>query len=256
MLVKILSSTTRNFAVAAVTVFLSTTSAKAVTVDLDSFQSDSIHISGPAGNADYYGGGNDGSNFVEYGITAFNFDAETNFGGPLEDLLSMTLNLTYNDRNFTTDGPIEFFFTTLPVTDWSSLTYDSGSTGGLNFASFGAHTPISLGAFSFSAISDGIAGGAPISYTLNLTAAESAILASINSNVAFSIILIATDPSVEATFSGVGNTFDPGDPNLRIEATVVPEPASYMLLILGGITIWFLRRRFSVRSASTTARPQ
>ncbi len=224
--------------------FFSGQSADAVETSKSSFISDAIHSFGPQGNSDFYGGGNDGSGFEEFGITAFQFDSTTDFGGPLAAINSIEFDLTYNDRNFTTDGTVEFFLTTLASADYVNLSYDAASTAGINSAQFGSNTPLSLGQRQFSAINDGLVGGETVTYSLTLSGlAESTLRDAINSNSEFSILIGGIDASVEATFSGVGNTFDPGDPLLRVNADVVPEPSAILLLLAAGACFIYLRRR-------------
>ncbi len=206
--------------------------------------SDSIHAFGPSGNSDFYGSGNDGSGFEEYGIASFQYSASSDFGGTLVSIDSLSINLTYNDRNFTADGMIEFFFSSIPSADWTNLFYDSAFTTGIDPTQYGTHTPISLGQIPFMAIGEGTAGGDILPYMLTIsTAAETALLSAINSDTEFSILVGGIDPTVEATFSGVGNIFDPGDPELDITATTtgVPEPSSLFIAILG--TVPFVLRR-------------
>ncbi len=210
--------------------------------------SDAIHDSGPLGNSDFYGGGNDGSGFEEYGIAEFRFDAGGDFGNLLASIDSIELDLTYNDRSFTTDGIIEFFLTTIPASSYAGLFFDPNFTAGIDPAQFGSNQPISLGQQQFSAIADGLSGGETITYSLSLSGmAQTTLLNAINGNSEFSIILGGIDSTVEATHSGVGNTFDPGDPLLRINATAVPEPGTVALLAVSGLaTLFAIRRRRKV----------
>ena len=68
-----------------------------------------------------------------------------------------------------------------------------------------------------------------------------AMVSAINSGTDFQIIVAATLSADDITYSGVGNTFDPGEPNLEITANLVPEPASLTVLALGALAL--LRRR-------------
>lgn len=54
-------------------------------------------------------------------------------------------------------------------------------------------------------------------------------------------MLAAVNDADDITFSGVGNTFDPGDPALSINA--VPEPSSLAVLAVAGLAAVRTRRR-------------
>ena len=69
-------------------------------------------------------------------------------------------------------------------------------------------------------------------------AAEAVLIDAINNGTDFQLIVTATDSTHDLTYSGVGNTFDPGDPNLKI---TVPEPTALVLLLSGLFAL--LRRR-------------
>jgi hypothetical protein len=207
-----------------------------VTTDVDS--------GGPnVGSSDYYGSGPDDA-FAEYGITTFNF-SQADFGGPVTTLVSAELTLTVNDRGFSDGDAVEFYYT--PDTaadldngggDFSALVYDPAfPSSGINPSQF-LTAPVSLGVFSIPEMA-GRPGGETDTFSLMFDAAAStALLNSINTGTDFQILIAATVDSHDITYSGVGNSFDPGDPVLDI---VVPEP-SVLALLAGGLLVLVRRR--------------
>ena len=112
---------------------------------------------------------------------------------------------------------------------------------GLDVSQF-TTAPISLGQIELGFdITDDSLGGQAFNFSLPFTgASEAALLDSINAGTDFQLIIGAVATEDDVTFSGVGNTFDPGDPSLTI--TTVPEPSSALLLALGGM-LGIRRRR-------------
>lgn len=188
-------------------------------------------------SGDYYGSGND-DNFSEYGITTFNISDPT-----VTSIESATLILTYNDRSFSDGSEVEFFFSPESAADlggdFANLSYNGDLMNGLDVSQFGV-APVSLGNRLFDA---SLEGGTEIAYFLDLSAAGSDLLSSIQDGTDFQIIITATASESDVTYSGVGNTFDPGDPQLNLNVTSIPEPASAGLLGLGLIALAGLRRR-------------
>ena len=214
-----------------------------VTVDKDGLTTTAVHIAGPTlGSMDYYGSGND-DNFAEYGLTTFNFTS-ADFGGLLAIVTSAVLTLTVNDRGFSDGSTVEIFGT--PDTEaelgggFANLSYNVAFTNGIDGSQY-VMPPVSLGVFSIPEMS-GRAGGEIDVLNLVLSPDVMAGIAeTINDGTDFQIIVAATLSADDITYSGVGNTFDPGDPNLEITATLVPEPATLTVLALGALAL--LRRR-------------
>ena len=188
--------------------------------------SDAIHATGPNGSADYYGQAVDTagtpSTFEEYGIGSVTF-TKADFGfsasQTITALNSATLTLTHNDRTFTSaTSTVEFFFTTDDFSgNYSALAFDTGVTNGIDSGNY-TSAPVSLGQFAYTANP----AGSPNTdtYTLSFDAAtETALLAELNAESEFSIIIAGTVAGEAITYSGVGNTFDPGDPELDLDVT-------------------------------------
>ena len=171
------------------------------------------------GSTDYYGSGNDDA-FAEYGITTFNFTAG-DFGGPVGGIISATLKVTVNDRSFSDGDAVEVHFT--PDTEavlgggFSALSYNPAFINGLDVTQY-VTAPVSVGVFAIPEMA-GRPGGEVDMLTLSLSpGAEAAMVAAINTGTDFQILVTATRATHDITYSGVGNTFDPGDPELTIDA--------------------------------------
>lgn len=191
--------------------------------------SDRVVVAGPSGSADLYGSGNDDA-FASYGIMTFGFSA-ADFGlATVTDLAGASLELTFNDRGFSDGTEFELFFTPDDLSPgYTGLTYEAGSSpSGIDPTQFVSIASIGTYALGFD-ITDGALGGSQFSYALDLSSFETDLLAEINAGSEFSLLLAATNDADDITFSGVGNTFDAGDPSLTISA--VPEPGAALALI-------------------------
>ena len=190
----------------------------------DLFAQGAIHTSGDNGSADCYASGND-DNFSEYCVASFQF-GKSDFGlADMDDIVSvdaMTYTLTHNDRAFSDGDMVEVMLTTdVFASDYSALTYDAGLVNGFDASQY-AEAPVSLGVFPYTPE----AGGETDEFALNLSARSSAaVLAKLNAGEEFSLIILATDSTHDVTYSGLGNTFDPGDPNLTINITASSNTA-------------------------------
>jgi len=170
---------------------------------------------------------NTGGGFDEYSLTEFAI-TKADFGGAdLLDISAVTLTLTVDDRFFSASGPFSILFTPDSKTDlldYAGLLFNSASPYGIDSSDF-VTAPIVVG----SGVYDGTASG--IEVILNLAAFESELIAAINASEPFHLLIgnLSTDPTA-ATFSGIGNSFNPGNPTLNITATtdgISPEPADY-----------------------------
>ena len=196
-----------------------------------------IDTAGPGVTADYYGSGNDDA-FAEYGATTFNF-TPSDFGGMVTSVNSVDLTLTVNDRTFSDGDMVELWFTTDAI---SAQTYDVAfAPSGIDPAQY-TFAPVSLGVFPITEMA-GRPGGEIDVFSLPAGSIGTALVGSINSGTDFQILISATNDTHDITYSGVGNTFDEGDPTLSIDAVVVPEPASAVMLLLGFVGLLVRRRR-------------
>ena len=202
-----------------------------------------IESGGPGTTADYYGSGAD-DGFEEYGIATFTTFSAADFGGSLTDITSVTYDLTVNDRGFSDGSDFRLVLSTDQFGgDYSALSFNAAvdDANGLDPSQY-TNAVHDLGVYDIPGSVDMSAdGGEVISYTLNLTpAAETDLISAINAGNEFSLSIHATNVADDITFSGVGNTFDPGDPQL----TIVPEPSTYAAVLgLLGLAIVALRRR-------------
>ncbi len=179
-----------------------------------------IHTNGDQGDNEFYASGND-DNFSEYGVASFRF-SKADFGlagnQAVDDITTAKFILTHNDRSFSDGDEIEVFVTTQAFGgDYSPLTYDASLFNGLNASQF-TSAPVSLGRQPYD---PNAAGGFEFEYTLDFGATEADVIDKLNSEGEFSLIIAAVDATFDATFSGLGNTFDPGPPQLMLDVTSV-----------------------------------
>jgi endonuclease I len=166
---------------------------------------------GASTSADYYAEGNGQGTFARFDLGIFNL-TKLDFGlsgaSTITSVQSAEFTLTHNDRTFTQGTEVEFFFTTDAAT---GKTFDAAQVNGINNSQF-TFAPISLGKFPYTPK----AGGQTDVFTLDLAAAGPALVSRLNTGEDFSIIIAATTPMAAVTYSGKGNTFDPGDPSLKL----------------------------------------
>jgi endonuclease I len=160
---------------------------------------------------DYYAEGNGQGAFARFDLGIFNL-TKLDFGlsgaSTITSVQSAEFTLTHNDRTFTQGTEVEFFFTTDAAT---GKTFDAAQVNGINNSQF-TFAPISLGKFPYTPKP----GGQTDTFTLDLAAAGPALVSRLNTGEDFSIIIAATTPMAAVTYSGKGNTFDPGDPSLKL----------------------------------------
>ena len=215
--------------------------AAADVVDSTAFETGSIHDFGDdPDQADYYGSGND-DNFGEYGIASFLFDA-AEFGGDF-DLSRIAYTLTHNDRGFSDGSSVRFYYTPDDFgTDYAGLTYDdtgAADPDGVDASQFGEL--FDLGTYAYTAQ----AGGTETTYELQFdAAARASLLAELQAGSQFNLLIGAGTADADVTYSGTGNTFDPGDPLLEIGSpAAVPEPGTVALIGFATCGLAGARRR-------------
>lgn len=169
---------------------------------------------GASATTDYYAEGNGQGSFALYGFGTFNF-SKLDFGlsgaSTITGITSAEFTLTHNDRTFTQGTELEFFLTT---DSSAGKTFNSTLVNGIDNAQY-SFAPISLGKFAYTPE----AGGSTDTFLLDLSGVNAALLSRLNTGEDFSIILAATTPMAAITYSGKGNTFDPGDPSLKLTVT-------------------------------------
>lgn len=170
-----------------------------------------VNPTGASTVSDYYAEGNGQGNFARFDLGVFNI-SKLDFGlsgaSTITSVQSAEFTLTHNDRTFTQGTDVEFFFTTDAA---AGKTFNSALVNGIDNSQF-TFAPISLGKFPYTPE----AGGSTDVFTLDLSAAGPALVSRLNTGEDFSIIIAATTPMAAVTYSGKGNTFDPGDPSLKL----------------------------------------
>jgi len=165
--------------------------------------------------SDYYGSGNDDA-FGEFDATTFQF-GPADFGGAISHISRAQLTLTVNDRTFSDGTQVEFFFTTDAIV---AQAFNGAFTNGIDASQF-TYVPVSLGVFTIPEMA-GRAGGETDTFSLDLSSVEADLISAINSAGEFQIIIAAVNSADDITYSGVGNTFDEGDPLLAISIPGCP----------------------------------
>lgn len=170
-----------------------------------------VRTTGAVSTTDYYGEGNGQGSFAVYGFGNFNV-SKLDFGlsgaSVITNVVTAEFTLTHNDRTFTQGTELEFFFTT---DSSAGKSFNPTFVNGIDPAQY-SFVPISLGKFPYTPEP----GGGTDTFVLDLSAALSAMVSRLNTGEDFAILLAATTPMAAITYSGKGNTFDPGDPLLKL----------------------------------------
>lgn len=215
--------------------------ALAATASHTAFESGAIEAGGDSGSNDYYGSGND-DNFGEFGIASFSF-SPADFGlTAVADVTSVDYTLTHNDRFFSDGDSFSLYYSPDDFdAAYTGLGYDdSGASdpNGFDESQFGE--VFDLGSFSYTPKD----GGETDVYSLGFAgAALDSLISEINTGSDFQLMIVADAVGDDVTFSGVGNTFDPGDPELAV--TAVPLPAALPLMGFALAAMGFAARRKS-----------
>jgi endonuclease I len=174
-----------------------------------------VTTAGASASTDFYAEGNGQGSFARYDVGTFNFtklDFNLSGASTITGISTAELTLTNNDRTFSAGTEVEFFFTTDSST---GKTFNAANVNGIDNAQF-TFPPISLGKFPYTPATTAAQGGVKNTFTLDLGAVNAALVSRLNTGENFSIIIAATTPGAAITYSGKGNTFDPGDPLLKL----------------------------------------
>jgi hypothetical protein len=144
--------------------------------------------------------------------------------------------MTQSNAAFSLPGPLSFYLTNQTGVDiqpgTSPLTYQGTNNGA---ASVGPQlVPLSLlGSGSYAVV----ANGAVDSYTLNFSGPSlAALINALNNDAKLRLVITPDNAATAATYAGVTNNTFAG-PTLVINAVVVPEPASLMLVAIGAFAL-------------------
>lgn len=205
-----------------------TTAAAPPTVDATGttglFAAARILSGGDAGPADFYAEGNGNGAFSCFAVASFQFN-KLLLGIPdssqIDAIVNARLTLTHNDRTFTGGSEVEFLFTTDTYAgDFAGLSFNSAIVNGIDNSQF-TFDPISVGKFTYTR--DDSNGGEEDTYVLDLSSVASNILAAVQSGAEFNLIMVAPNAADIITYSGLNNTFDPGNPRLEIDVAETPN---------------------------------
>jgi hypothetical protein len=192
-----------------------------------------VELGGPRTVTEFYAQFNN-VNFDEFSLAEYTLNSANFDGQDVTSVDSLILRLTVNDRFFSAAGPFDILFTTDSQADlttstaYDALIFDNGQSYGIDTSAF-SYAPVVVGTGTYDETI--AAGGETIDVPIDLTTIGPDLLAAISAGESFHLLIgIQSSEATVATFSGVGNTFDPGDPTLIIDATTdgpAPEPAAY-----------------------------
>jgi len=177
-----------------------------------------------------------GSDYDEYSLAEFSLSSAKFGGQNVLDINSLDLRLTINDRFFSVDGTFSILFTRDSAADLGSgadydqLTFNSGSSYGIDATQY-ATAPIVVGSASADTSAN---GGTTVDVSIDLSSIETDLLDAISNGESVNFLIAGSESAdasgVVVTFSGEGNTFDPGDPELIFDVTTdgpVAEPSDH-----------------------------
>ena len=172
-----------------------------------------VNPTGASQVTEFYAEGSGQGTFARYDLGVFNF-TKLDFGlsgaSQVTGINTAEFTLRQNNRTFSVGTQFEFFLTTDAPT---GKTFNPATANGIDAAQF-TNAPISLGQFSYTPTATDPTFH---TFTLSLSPTANATLAArINTGEDFSLIIAAVNAPDAITFSGKGNTFDPGDPALKL----------------------------------------
>jgi hypothetical protein len=150
--------------------------------------------------------------------------------------------MTQSNAAFSMPGPLSIYLTDQTSVDiqpgTSPLTYQGANNGA---ASVGPQlSPLTLVG---SGMYNVVANGTVDSYSLSFSgAALTSLLNAMNNDTKLRLVVTPDTASTAATYAGFTNNTLAG-PTLVVDAAVVPEPASTILLILGAAGLAGCRKR-------------
>jgi PEP-CTERM motif-containing protein len=227
---------------------LSTSSLHGAILSMEAVDNATVQPAGPRsganGKAFFNVEGSNNNAFASYGVADFNYGARP----AISDITAATLKLTHSNAAFTAAGTVAISLDTKsppadiqPVT--SPLKFDGGdatpggdpgtgpdvTAGNLVLDAFS-------GTFSFPV---GMTGDVD-SYTLGLTPAlKSALISRLQTGSPIRIVIGTGEAGLAATWAGFSNSTLAGP---TLELTVVPEPASLLLVLIGAAGLWLRQR--------------
>ena len=194
---------------------------------------------GGAASDDFYAQSTSGGNFNEYSLAEFDMSFENFSGNSVTDIINAKLILTNDDPFFAASGDFVILFTTDSVgdlstsSDYDQLVFEALSTNGIDTSSY-TDTPVSVGTGSFS---DATGGGFTDVVEITLATIEADLITAINNRDSFHFILGSVDADTGAvTYSGVGNTNNPGAPTLALTVTTGAAVAAINITESSGST--------------------
>ncbi len=175
-----------------------------------------VKLTGANPSTDFYAEGNGQGTFAVYSLATFTI-GKIDFGlsgaSTINSISTAELTLTQNDRTFTTGTQFEIFLTTDALGgNYTGKTFNATFANGLDATQY-ASAPVSLGRFAYT---PSAAGGTKFVCALDLSTAGPALISRINTGAEFNLILTVVNAPDAITLSGKGNTFDPGDPSLKL----------------------------------------
>jgi hypothetical protein len=188
--------------------------------------------------------------FESFGVADFTLAAGA-FGGTATAINSATLALTQANAAFSKPDTVDVYLATNNVSSidpgTSPFVYQAGNDGLAAIDPLlGASAATFLGTGIFNTTGN-VNNGTVDMYSLNFTGGSLAALLNAGNNGGVVRLVTVSDvstPMGAATYAGFSNTTAAG-PTLTLNATVVPEPSSLILVSLAGIGLTIVgRRRF------------
>jgi hypothetical protein len=211
--------------------------ANAATISLEATDNATVQPAGPrsgsSGKAFFNIQGSNGVNFASFGVVDFDFAAlAPPLGGDVTGINSVSLEMTQSNAAFSMAGPLSIYLTDQTGVDIqpgsSPLTYQGTNNGAASVDT--ELLPITL---LGSGVYNVIANGTVDSYALTFSgSALTSLLDAINNDTKLRLVVTPDDPATAATYAGFTN-FTFAGPTLVIDAAIIPEPASAVLLCLG-----------------------